>query len=149
MNPNAMNYDLSLMAKNYNLGSLNNLPYPNKEYKAQANCSESSSISLGSENLQSKSDNKLPIKIFNTNSVIRRNNSLGKDSFFKKRKRYIKNNKFVYVHPGSAAAKKMELEKVINYFYLINFYEELPIVIPLFLLKHIINTLAYKLNYTF
>jgi hypothetical protein len=30
----------------------------------------------------------------------------------KKRKRYIKNNKFVYVHPGSAAARKMELEKV-------------------------------------
>jgi hypothetical protein len=28
-----------------------------------------------------------------------------------KRKRYIKNNKFVYLHPNSAAAKKLE-EKV-------------------------------------
>ena len=39
----------------------------------------------------------------------------------KKRKRYIKNNKFVYVHPGSAAAKKMELEKV-SLFYSYIFY---------------------------
>lgn len=37
------------------------------------------------------------------------------NEFLKKRKRYIKNNKFVYVHPGSAAAKKMELEKVKNF----------------------------------
>jgi hypothetical protein len=33
-------------------------------------------------------------------------------SFIKKRKRYIKNNKFVYVHPGSAAAKKLEIKMV-------------------------------------
>lgn len=110
-----MNYDFSLMAKTYNnLGaSLNNIQYGQKDFPMQANPSETSSISLGSEKNQPRHENKLPIKIFNTNNVMRRvSNSLDKDSLNKKRKRYIKNNKFVYVHPGSAAAKKMELEKV-------------------------------------
>ena len=109
-----MNYDLSLMAKTYsNLSGLNNLTYGNKDLPGQGNNSETSSISLGSDQVNTKGDSKQPIKIFNTNNVLRRHsNYLDKDSLFKKRKRYIKNNKFVYVHPGSAAAKKMELEKV-------------------------------------
>jgi hypothetical protein len=45
-------------------------------------------------------------KLFNSSN---RNSELNK-----KRQRYIKNNKFVYVHPGSAAAKKMELEKQVE-----------------------------------
>ena len=115
-----MNYDFNLMAKTYNnLGAgLNNINYGQKEFPSQANPSETSSISLGSDKIQSRQENKLPIKIFNTNNVLRRtSNALDKDSFNKKRKRYIKNNKFVYVHPGSAAAKKMELEKV-NFIFL-------------------------------
>jgi len=33
----------------------------------------------------------------------------------KKRKRYIKNNKFVYLHPNSAAAKKLSEKVIIIY----------------------------------
>jgi hypothetical protein len=102
------------MAKTYsNLSGINNVSYGNKDFPGQANHSETSSISLGSEQALTRGDSKIPIKIFNTNNVLRRHsNYLDKDSLLKKRKRYIKNNKFVYVHPGSAAAKKMELEKV-------------------------------------
>jgi hypothetical protein len=59
-----------------------------------------------------KSD-KLHQRIFNTNIAPNiRLNGLQNDMLPKKRKRYIKNNKFVFVHPGSAAAKKLEMEKV-------------------------------------
>ncbi len=107
-----MNYDLSLMAKTYNnFGGLNGIPFGGKDFAHHGNPSETSSISLGSEKIH-KIEHKVPVKIFNTNSSIRRTGGLDKESLLKKRKRYIKNNKFVYVHPGSAAAKKMELEKV-------------------------------------
>jgi hypothetical protein len=74
--------------------------------------SDTSSISISSDkNIIKLNENKIHNKLFNsTNCGLsgRHDN----DFFLKKRKRYIKNNKFVYVHPGSAAAKKMELEKV-------------------------------------
>ncbi len=74
---------------------------------------DTSSISISSEKniTGSRPHNG---KIFNTSNTIVRNTIFHNDSFNKKRKRYIKNNKFVYVHPGSAAAKRLEMEKV-NY----------------------------------
>ena len=79
--------------------------------------SETSSISISSEKQprQKLGENRITQRIFNTNNTISRSSALDNDVTNKKRKRYIKNNKFVYVHPGSAAAKKMELEKVINF----------------------------------
>lgn len=65
------------------------------------------------------SEKKNPIKIvdkfqkkFNCSISSKKNSSNHNELINKKRKRYIKNNKFVYVHPGSAAAKRLELEKV-------------------------------------
>ena len=61
-------------------------------------------------------------KLFNTSNVDNGNNNPtqqssspfqtlpNEDLLAKKRKRYIKNNKLVFVQPGSAAAKKLELE---------------------------------------
>lgn len=47
------------------------------------------------------------------NSIMGLNNRSSEDHLNKKRKRYIKNNKFVYVHPDSTAAKILEREEVI------------------------------------
>jgi hypothetical protein len=59
-------------------------------------------------------ENKIQHKLFNsTHCGFIRRGKMDNDFSMKKRKRYIKNNKFVYVHPGSAAAKKLELEKVL------------------------------------
>ena len=85
-----------------------NMPFQSKPQKIS---SDTSSISLSSGKIVSgpKLHNG---KIFNTSNTIVRNSIFHSDSFNKKRKRYIKNNKFVYVHPGSAAAKRLEMEKV-------------------------------------
>lgn len=58
-------------------------------------------------------------RIFTTNPIAKNlNNSELSDMTMKKRKRYIKNNKFVYVHPRSTAAKKLEKEEVNKVHYL-------------------------------
>ena len=117
-------YDLAGMAKSYrdynmgnnilvnnqninDLNNLNNLNY-GLNYGNMAE-SETSSISMssGKNIIKPKEANYGSSKIFQT-----RNHLSEKEVLNKKRKRYIKNNKFVYVHPGSAAAKKMEIEKV-------------------------------------
>ncbi len=84
----------------------------NKDYIGNSNKfeSDSSSISITSEKGDIKSEGRLPFKLFNSSNMSR----VLDNETLKKRKRYIKNNKFVYVHPGSAAAKKMEMEKVRN-----------------------------------
>jgi len=85
-----------------------NMPFQSKPQKIS---SDTSSISISSDKFVSGP--KLHGgKIFNTSNTIVRNSIFHNDSFNKKRKRYIKNNKFVYVHPGSAAAKRLEMEKV-------------------------------------
>jgi hypothetical protein len=99
-----------------NFNNIRNIPfqkdYPNANNKMN---SDSSSISISSD----KNDNnkigeeKFHQKLFKSrNCAFIDKDNLDNDFSLKKRKRYIKNNKFVYVHPGSAAAKKMELEKV-------------------------------------
>jgi hypothetical protein len=85
------------------------LPFQ-KDYNIQfRQASDTSSISVSSDKNIIKSDKPKPFLSTNTHLI----NKSGVDNeYLKKRKRYIKNNKFVYVHPGSAAAKKMELDKV-------------------------------------
>jgi predicted lipase len=95
---------------NFNtMNNINNLPYVQNNFMNKIN-SDTSSISISSEK-QIKRDGKVH-KLFNTNTISK-NSHFENDVMNKKRKRYIKNNKFVYVHPGSAAAKRMELEKVV------------------------------------
>lgn len=72
---------------------------------------ETSSMSMSSENVVPGKKEKL--RIFASTSG---NKKLTDEEIelLKKRKRYIKNNKFVYLHPNSAAAKRLA-EKVILY----------------------------------
>ncbi len=90
-----------------NLNNLNNLAFQQDYQKIN---SDTSSITISSD------QNKPTIKhrLFNSTNCANINKDDGDNNDFstKKRKRYIKNNKFVYVHPGSAAAKKLELEKI-------------------------------------
>ena len=69
---------------------------------------ESSSVSINSGN--NKKNVKLQSNIFNSTST--RNLNLKKDFVSKIRRRSIKNNKIVFVHSLSAAAKKAASEKV-------------------------------------
>jgi hypothetical protein len=50
-------------------------------------------------------------RLFNISNVIN-HSEVQNDLLHKKRKQYIKNGKFVFVPPDSAAAKKFEKEKV-------------------------------------
>jgi len=63
-------------------------------------------MSISSEGNNINENRKTRIKFLSTN---RANNQLTNEEIelLKKRKRYIKNNKFVYLHPSSAAAKKL------------------------------------------
>lgn len=119
---------MNLANKNFpnfgNMNNINNLPYVQKDFNNLQHKihSDTSSISISSDNKQIKKDKRL----FNTNNTGGHKSHFENDLMNKKRKRYIKNNKFVYVHPGSAAAKRMELEKVKNIFlfkikYLLNY----------------------------
>ena len=69
---------------------------------------ESSSISINSGN--NKKNIKLQSNIFNSTNT---RNNMKKDFVSKIRRRSIKNNKIVFVHSLSAAAKKAASEKVI------------------------------------
>lgn len=89
------------------MGALGNMGMPfQKEFANMVKQnSDTSSISLSCDKNINKMNEK---KLFG--GYIPKTN--GESELSKKRKRYIKNNKFVYVHPGSAAAKKMDLDKV-------------------------------------
>jgi hypothetical protein len=94
------------------MSNISNMGMPLQPQPNKIN-SDTSSISISSD--KNHAGPRLHSgKIFNTNNTLVRNSIFDNESFNKKRKRYIKNNKFVYVHPGSAAAKRLEMEKVIN-----------------------------------
>jgi hypothetical protein len=69
---------------------------------------ETSSMSISSENAHPKRKERL--KIFASTNGHKKL-TVEEIELLKKRKRYIKNNKFVYLHPNSAAAKRLA-EKV-------------------------------------
>lgn len=93
-------------------GNMNNIIKDSNKFK-QMN-SDTSSISMSSDNLGKGTFSKNHVKLFSGTSL--RSNVMNSMEN-KKRKRYIKNNKFVFVHPGSAAAKKLEMEKALVYIY--------------------------------
>lgn len=112
-----INKDLNLNTPN-SFNNINPFQFQQKEnsqfFKIN---SETSSVSLSSDNNKVKEilkTNKGVNKYFNSSRSVNGQTDNFHQFTIKKRKRYIKNNKFVYVHPGSAAAKKMELEKIVN-----------------------------------
>lgn len=118
-NYNQAPYDYNInnaFQKNYN--NINQLNFPQKDNPQQFKMnSETSSMSSDNRLKEIIKGAKQQTKLFNSTQSIGKHFNEDHAMFIKKRKRYIKNNKFVYVHPGSAAAKKMELERVIFYFY--------------------------------
>ncbi len=112
--------DIQELVKNYtqnsnNINCISSLQYPTLDLYNNLNKLNAENTSL------IYSDKKNPVKIvennkyqkkFNCSISSKKNTSNHNELINKKRKRYIKNNKFVYVHPGSAAAKRLELEKV-------------------------------------
>jgi hypothetical protein len=63
-------------------------------------------MSLSSEGNIPKEIKKPRLKFFSSTNGIKKLTDQ-EIELLKKRKRYIKNNKFVYLHPNSAAAKKL------------------------------------------